>query len=73
MRAAVCLLPAALLLLPGCEPPKLQPGSTPPRAWCVNTVSHDDHHWVTYRDSIVHHPDCPCFKKKRFLAEGEAP
>jgi hypothetical protein len=38
--------------------------ATPYRIFSLETVEFDNHKWITYRESFVHHPDCPCLTKK---------
>lgn len=30
----------------------------------IETFKHDNHLFVTYRHSIIHHPGCPCINTK---------
>lgn len=58
---------ASVLNPPQPEARKDSPTITP--VW-ARTRLYEGHWWVTYGESIVHHPDCPCQKRRR-IAEAE--
>lgn len=60
-----------VLVVAGCEQPspKPHPSEVPPPATSrMTTVLHDGHWWIyTNGESryFVHHPDCPCARRRR--------
>ena len=65
------LLVILALAFSGCDPNPNAPTTGVDANFNIRTVMHDNHQWIVvcggYRAgvSMVHHPDCDCFKRAK--------
>jgi prepilin-type N-terminal cleavage/methylation domain-containing protein len=32
--------------------------------YTIKVINYENHKWIAYRESLTHHPDCPCLTRK---------